>query len=374
MASHDLFDARDWLAFRKFALREMHRPAVGPDDLGDDPSEDFLKLALLSVIDHMAQTGSLRRADGTAFRVLPAYLDCASPNAFAADRGGLHLCGVHVGLAASFFEFSLFCLSQRRMLRDIGNADAETSPEPIDGYPPGFWMREAGAVLNTDAFTDAARGLLPRDAERYTAAILLTVLMIRFVWLHELYHCVNGHVGWAGARGWVLCFQETGFITQGDLKADSLRALEFDADQSAFHALCRMRGADIENVGGLRRLPVASHLRLSIFAAYATTWIIEECDRRSMVGRSRDHPEPYSRLHNLIRTLASNLAPALDDAKAIHDAVLSELDSLADLLPSFPSGKRLMVDMRQPAFQAGLDRYQDTLVTLRTDLAPFRFL
>lgn len=321
----------------------------------------------------MRQSFGNRRADGREFRVFPAYVDCASADAFAAEVGDLHLCGVTIGLAVSFFEFSLFCFSQASMFEDLGNLSDEESPSPIDGYPPGFWMREPGATLNEDAFLAQARTLLPHDPDRYTLAILLASLMTRFVWFHELFHCLNGHVGLIGSRGSALSFHENQVREKAGLTAHDLMRLEFDADQSAFHVACKVQLAEIENIEALQNLPKRTRLQLTIFAAYATTWIIEEYNSRLDQTPSSDHPDPYQRLHNLIRTLASNLAPEIADVSSLHECVLAEMDNLASLVPRFPSGKRMLADMMQSEWQDRLDQHQVALQEMREDLEPFRF-
>lgn len=189
------YTSAEALTFRRYAMEEFHRPSVDLKHLGQDTNTDFLRLALESVRDHMTHSFRTKRRDGTGFRVYPAYLDCISPNAFAGARDDVHLCGVNIGLAVMCFEFALFCLSQPTLFRDVGNADGERAPKPVDGYPPGFWMRESGRALEENVFLDQAQGLIPSDPERYGTAVFLSVLMIRFIWLHELAHCLNGHVG-----------------------------------------------------------------------------------------------------------------------------------------------------------------------------------
>lgn len=373
MTLAQFYGPRDALRFRQFVMREYRRPSVDLRDLSGNPETDFLELALLSVREHLRQSFSNARADGRAFSVYPAYVDCMSADAFAAQTDQTHLCGVTIGLAVSFFEFSLFSFSQASMFPDVADPSDESSPSPIDGYPPGFWMRGPGAALQQEAFLNHAQALVPRNPDRYLLATLLSILMIRFVWFHELFHCLNGHVGLVGSRGWALSLHENQFLEQNKLSAAELQRLEFDADQSAFHVACQVQMAEQENIEALQRLPLETRLRLVIFAAHATTWIIEEHNRRQEHPASADHPEPYARLHNLLRTLASNLAPQIQNVSALHLRVLADMDALALVLPSFPSGARILADMGQWEWQNGLDQEQFALEALRAELQPFRF-
>jgi len=370
------YTAAHALAFRRFAIRELQRPgldlAAGPTD----PAQDILKLSLLSVRDFMARGFHTRRADGTAFEVFPGYVDSLTPNAFAAIEDGVHLCGLHVGLAASCLEFALFCLAQPILFPEIGDAASEAAPASVCGYPPGFWTREAGAGLDPDHFVRSIQPLVPRDPDRYQTALLLTVLMTRFIWFHELYHGLNGHIGYAAAEHQALFLHERDLAAPTGIPTAELRRLEMDADKSALFAVCQVQVRDGENVEGIARWPLAFRLQLGLFGAYALVWMIEEYGRRNPDGMPVDrssHPIPYHRLHGLIRMVASNIAPQVRDMRDIHNAVLSGMDALTALLPSFPAGTQLVSDMRDPCFQAVLEAEQLALESLRPRLDPYRF-
>ena len=369
----DFYGPNAALAFRRYAAREMKRPAVDLRDLSDDDGGDILKLALLSIREHFANSAGNKRADGQPFSVYPAYLDDILPDAFAAEQDNVHLCGVHVGLGAAFYEFALFCFSQQAMFREIGDPGVETDPAPIEEYPPGFLMREVGASMNEEAFVEMTRGLLPRNRDRSLTANFLCVLMLRFVWLHELYHCLNGHVGFANHQGWSRRIRERKPVKKRDVPPADLRRLELDADQSSLVALVKIQLAGIENVEAPMDLPAPAMLELSLFAAYATTWMMEEYARRDADRTGDSHPLPYQRLHNMVRTYASNLFNLVPDAKAVHDRVMDQMTAFSTRVSTFPSGVRLMTDLRDTAIQDVLDAEQDALENLRRDLAPFRF-
>ena len=361
------------LAFRKFALRDVSRPAVLAKDLSEDGSQDFLALSLDSFEHHLELTQDLGRASGERFAVQAGYLDCARPDARAAERDGIHLIAQHVGLGAAAFEFSLFCMGQNGLLKNFGDPQGEKNPTTIDGYPPGFWMREAGAVLGKDEFRTTASSLIPQDLRRYEVAIFITTLMMRFVWFHELYHAVNGHVCLVDGSGHSMGFGETDKTALDTLDVKAISLLELDADQSALNALCNIPLADIENIEGLRQLPLEDHLTLSLFAAYASTWMLDAYLLRHSIDVPSTHPEPGIRRQNLIRTYASFIAPKLSNAKGIHDRVLSELTALSGIITHFPSGDYLRSEMRDARLQEDLDAAQDALEFLRVDLTPFRF-
>jgi hypothetical protein len=371
-SNHPALNERQ-LAFRKFALRDLSRPAVLSKDLSQDPAQDFLALSLGSFERHLELAEGMHRQSGERIALQAGYLDCARPDARSAERDGVHLIALHVGLGAAAFEFSLFCLSQSTVLRQFGDPLVERNPKAPDGYPPGFWMRESGAVLGRDAFLQTALSMIPQHPRRYEVAVFLTALMMRFVWFHELYHAVNGHVGLVDEYGFSLGFGETDNTAPSIVGGKILNLLELDADQSALHALCNVAIADIENIEGLRHLSHDEHVLLSLFAAYASTWMLDEYLLRGNGGASGAHPAPAIRRQNLIRSHASTLAPRLANAKHNHDAVLSEMTALSDIIPRFPSGHQLRSEMQDSVLQADLDSAQIALEHLRGDLTPFRF-
>ena len=371
--SRAFYTKQDGLAFRHYVLRHMKLPMA---DLEPEPAafgSDVLALSLASFRDLITGAFACKRADGETFRVFPAYVDCTGPDAFAARDRGVHLCGLYAGLAAACFEFSLFCFSQERFFPGIGESSREISPDPIDGFPPGFWMHNPGAGMNESDFIAQAKKLIPKSEQRYVAALLMTCLMMRFVWLHEFYHCINGHIGLVKARKWAFFLHEIGIDNAQSKAPFELQCLELDADQSAFYQHCQIQLAGRENIEGIKALPPETRLQFSIFAAYATSWMIEEYARGKPRQDAAGHPEPYVRLYNLVRTLAGNILPQAPAVKDIHAGLWEQVACLHACLPSFPSLNRIVGDKDNAELQTGLDNYQAGITRLRAGLAPYRY-
>lgn len=369
MQAADPFGPSDALVFRRFILEVRQSRAVQDGALAEDTAADFLKLSIASTRQLLRGTFKMKRADGALFRFFPAYVDSLAPNAFAGIRDGVHLTGVNVGLAASFHEFSMFCFAQPRIFVDFGQASAEQGYEPFDDYAPGFWFTNVGAALKANAFVDRAINLLPRDPNRQVAATLLTALMLRFAWFHELYHCLHGHVAFVSQHTSALCLDEAPSAEVSAIAEQTRHALEFDADQSAFWMQIQFQRQESENIEGLRRLPLRQRLRLAIFASYATTWIMAENARRDgSAPRQNDHPSPEDRLWNMIRIAAGNIIPLGPDENAAHEAVITDMECVAGQLKSFPGGAALTAQTSDPALQGRLDEFAGVVAALRTEL------
>ncbi len=231
-----------------------------------------------------------------------------------------------------------------------------------------------GGMLSEQAFSEAIAPMIPVNEERRQAGQFLAHLMSRFAWLHEHFHVVNGHLDWLSennkSSGLVEFIEESApnAITPGQ----TLRPIEFDADRSAFHALCSIQLTDRENIVGLAALPFQQRMILNLFAAYAMTWLFDAYGRRT--GRpSESHPDPYLRLHNLMRTLASNIAADLDNTAVINQAALKELETLRAVIPDLPSGDQILRDFQSPAIQSSLDDAGTALGALRTKWAPYKY-
>lgn len=369
----EAYTARDKLAFRSFARDEFKSRTFDLGDWTEDSQANILDTALASIRILFAHAFQNVAPDGTPFRVFPAYIESLNPNAFAGERNKVHLCGVHLGLAESFYEFSMFCLSQKTLLSTFGDPSVEASPECIDGFPPGFWLYQKDGQLELDDLIARARTLQPTHLERKKAAEYLAALMLRFVWLHELCHCLNGHVGLTKQRGWAVYLHEHGMSKYTGIANRQLQCLEFDADQSATLFLCKIQSAPLEHLDGFQDLPLEERLHLSIFAAYAAIWILDEYARGRDAPQDADHPDPYLRLLNMIMTLASHVAPEVPGLDKIHDACLEEVNRVAEVIPSFFNADKIIRDFREGTYQAELEQYQNEIMALHAELTPFRF-
>lgn len=332
---------------------------------------DLVAASLMSARGYWRNCFGSRRADGARFRVYPGLVADRRPNAFAWIEQDLHVCGLNVGLAAAVLELSLFCLAQADVLTAFGRPERESSPAPADAAP-GFRMPAHLAVLDGRLLFDELPAYFPEDPTRQAVAHYLALLILRFVWFHELYHGLNGHVGYVQRQRLALRLNETAGDDEVE-DSDVLKALEFDADQSAFYVCCKIQGNDTENMIGARQLTPAQRLHLTLFGAYAVTWLFDEHARQRAARTGGTHPSPYLRMHNLLRCAATYLADDLPDLGALNHAVLADFDRLADRLPQAIGSDRFLSDMQSPGFQADLDRFDGLMIRLRVEIDPFAY-
>ncbi len=361
----------DIAAFRAYAETRLRRPAFTPavSDAGE-----FFWLSQASAEAFLASTAHLKNAQGQSAKTVYGYIDASSPNAFADRFGDCAVIGLHVGLIAAVYEFGQFVFTQSAFFPDIGDPGVEANPEPLRDHPPGFWSREEGGRVTATEFQDVMAPMTPIDSNRRHAGLFLAHLMARFAWFHEHFHIINGHVDWLTtarkAGGLVEFIEERG--SDPARRPDVIRPIEFDADSAAFHALCRVQLGETENITGLAALSSTLRLRLSLFAAYAMTWLFDAYGRRNG-DQGSIHPDPYQRLHNLMRTLASNIAPDLPEVGNINGVALAGFDALRSAIRDLPDGGRIARDFSNTEVQPALDEAGEALDALRLQWAPFQF-
>lgn len=252
------FDAIDAEAAAAY-LRDRDLTLVDPFADAQATDDVIFTTALSGARFLMARSFGIARADGTTFRAYPFIVAKPTANAFAVERGGLQLYGLEVGLVSTAFEISLFVFSRTSLFTEIGKAGAEAAPDLPEGSQLAFWMADELRQDKPKGAQPVGLAFVPRDPQRERAVHLLTQLMLRFVWLHELYHGLNGHTGLLASRspGAVLnemAYEaEIGLIEVEPKGATKHRkgfrhAMEYDADRSALWMLVRLQQIDLEPI------------------------------------------------------------------------------------------------------------------------------
>ena len=180
--------------FRLFS--ELGLDSASFDTSAGDPRSDLFHASIESFRALSAWTTAHRSKDARAFTFEPGFVEDRRPNALADVWNGTHMIGMHSSLFVCLSEFAFFCFAQREFFVGVGDPSQEISPAPWDARVPGLWLldftAEGGHVEEVHS-----KQLVPRDQERYFAAVWLGQLMARNVWLHELAHCYSVHVGFA---------------------------------------------------------------------------------------------------------------------------------------------------------------------------------
>lgn len=364
----------DQVVFSRYARQCLGAEAFHPSAEVDDQA--LFAASLSSIRQHASATTALTNADGQSFTVLPGFVDRMIPNAVADHFEGRHVIGIYQALLITIVEFALFAFTQRSVFPEIGDADGESSPSPRGGRVPGLLLLEKtliGEVVEPE--TDQAR--VPKDATRHLAALWLALLMVRFVWLHELAHCTEGHVGFVQAKGLALRLHEAperrtvvGFPDRPagqESGSDLLHRLELEADEAAFLGCCRIQLGDGENIEGIKALDLQTRLGLTIFGAYTMTWLFEVYQDFANARHGLTHPAPQARLSNLFRVATGQLGPGIDGFGPFHDRIVDQFNGLCRVLPARRGG------IPKNSGSAEIGEPDADRAALRLSLAPFRF-
>ncbi|MCV6574659.1 MAG: hypothetical protein OIF58_02900 [Cohaesibacter sp.] len=352
----------DRYQFQQYAANHLNTPVYVPD-VQSEQAQPFL-IAEQSTRHLMGWAHGLTNQHGEKLHIQMGYLERMTPNALADRYKGVHFLAMNQALLVSVMEFALFSFTQKSVFPDIGNASGEDSPVMEAGAAPGLLLLKR-TLADQPISIDTDRWCVPKDEHRHVAAIYLAMLMARYVWMHELAHCTNGHIGYVQDAGLALRLYEVaenlavvGFKEASNEQCDKdqiLQALEFDADSSAFFGCCQIQLQNLENIDGIKALDLEARLGMTIFAAYATTWLFEEYQQYIGSAGNQSHPHPYDRLQNLAHVAQRDFTPQVTGFEEFHQSIcdqfnsmtISNLHSVGDLNFMTSAGK-LESELMQP--------------------------
>ncbi len=358
--------------FKRFARERRNAAAY---DAGDKSEEaQLFAVSLSSFQDHLAWTRSAINKQDMGATIIPGYIDLMTLNAFADYHGGTHYIGMHQALFVTILEFAYYCFAQRGFFPGIGNASLETSPEPIDDQAPGLWLLDQ-TVKGMRTIPHRANRILPNDPERSVAAVYLALLMVRFVWLHEMAHCMNGHVHYVQSKDLSQSLNEIasqevlGLVkpvpARNIQKWDAaLRCLEYDADQTAFWGSCQIQIGGNENIQGIAAMDITSRLELTVFGTYAMTWLFETYQNYFKVQYDSTHPQPVERLQSIFNYAARHITPQEPDFITLQKTALQQFNTIRQKIPA-------VFDMRKLEIKPLAD--EKLLANIRKALLSYRY-
>lgn len=356
-----------------------------PAAVTDKYDWDIFRLSLESCWDHLGDTTPKHRADGRPFRLAAGFVDLIRPSAFATERGGTHLIGVHTGLVAAMLEISLFFYSQASFFPEVGDPSKETSPRLPAHSSLSLTVVELTRRADQSGIRAFGETITPRDGTRYLHAQLMTLMLLRFAWCHEFYHCMNGHVGLVRHLGIATALCQVGDAAHGasvegatktvvELTAqDVMQCLELDADRSALWASAKIQLAGDENVIGIERLDLRQRMKMVLFSSFLVTHFFAEVNRRAALP-SAFHPSAELRLHNLMRTAASNIFDEYDEIRALFQEILREFACLENAVSGLMRTADLLRDFQSEEHQATLEFIEHKLSITRSATSAFNYV
>ena len=359
-------------AFEAYA-RDIGAGVLRYERHASSPALPAFQLSAMSAKAYLGQALATRRSNGAPYQYQLGYLERAQPNAFAAMRQGIHLIGIHAGLVTDLLDLAHFALALPTTFQHVGRATTEAG---AGGLPQSSLAHWFGAL---EPATDLP--WIPRDPERKAYAEDLAQLLLRFTWLHEHYHCVNGHVGYChqihqGMALHELPDPELPLVRRqagGPLPAGTVQLLEYDADRTAIWAMFHIQSAEIENIPSIAARPLFERQLMTFFACAIMLVLFDRAASAQPASALQTHPVPYLRLHNLIRTAASNVTAELDDMRPLFLALVTELHALRTNLTALPDIAVLYNDLMSAEAQRPLDAMDDALEAFREKLMPFRY-
>lgn len=372
----------DFEIFRRYAEKILGMSALRTS--ADQAETKLFDLSLESARVQFSWTKNTVNQLGEPFRLLLGYADTRHPNAVADRDGPMHFVTMNVPLFTAINEFAMFCFTQKDFFPDVGEATSETSPSPLDDRVPGIWLldytKNGGRVSE-----EHSRELIARDPFRFEISQYLALLMVRFVWLHELSHCFNGHVAFVRKHGLSLRLHEIEepitaleFSKQpvSELSADAatvFKCLELDADASAFWASFNIQSGTFENIEGIMNLDRTLRLQLMFFGVYAMVWLFEQFQTYLKSQNGITHPAPSLRLLHLLKTAQQRMLLKSEDIDLAHKTALNQFAVLAEKIPGMYQGANLLNQNAPNPKKEALAELEERLDTLKEELCTFEF-
>lgn len=372
----------DFSEFQDFARIRLKIPAF--QTCPNDPKSNLFDISAESARIQFSWTQKSTNQAGEPFRLGVGFIDDLKPNALADYHADQHFIAMHSSLFVAINEFAMFCFAQRDFFADVGDPSIEISPKPWDDRVPGIWLLDH-TIRGGHVDDDHSRALIPRDPYRFEISQYLAFLMARFVWLHELAHCYNGHIGYVQKFNLALRLYEVSDpinalefskpnpdFSKNDI-SETLKCLEFDADSSAFWASCNIQLGAFENIEGIMRLDQELRVRLTLFGSYAMVWLFEQFQTYMNSRQNISHPEPTMRLQNLFRTASSRILPLSNEMKTSHENALQQFAAVKSAIPTLYDKSGLEDQIVSETGIKELSYFDARLEALKSDLKPFEY-
>lgn len=372
--------------FDAYVARKLKTVRYDATKNKDERDADIFRTSLFSAWEYLGGGRHARNREGKPFRFYPGFVDVFAPNAFADRRADTHFCGIHSSLAVAMHELSLFCACQQTFFPEVGDPSVEKSPDIPGGSGLSFLMIDMTKAGEGDRLRDLGEAFTPHDGERFLLAHLLTQMLLRFVWFHEFYHCVNGHVGFMKRLGYTASLNElpagnsefqislsSADRIEIDIDGRTLHhCIEYDADRSALWAMVKIQVDQTENIRGMAALQIGLRIKITLFAAYLMTYFFDEHARRVDDICAPSHPSATSRLFNLVQTTASHVTVLYPDTLSAYADITAEFERMRPTMPNWLPVETSLSDPYSKTYE-GMCDIEYKLNALRCELARFAF-
>lgn len=339
-------------------------------------TDDQLFLTSFTSLQSYLRVSPARRSrqSNADFQIDVGFLESIRPNALANKQDHVHVAGMHTGLVMVILEFAWFVMAQGAVFPEIGHSSQETSPFALSGIPPGLSVLIQTVESGGTVEPNLAPPIMPVDPYRSAAGYYLALLMMRFVWQHEIAHCLLGYVDFLRAV--------SGNQGSGDLGLDELhlnelsqvapsldgrvlQCLEFEADGAALAQSIAIQVTDAENIDGIAALPRDLRVRMSLLGIYAMSWLMETMASTFSRGQlAITHPAPIRRMQILQNMAVRELDHLGLDTPAITRTVLREFEIVLGQIGE----QWLQTDKFEPV------SYRAVFEEMRAQLEPFRYV
>lgn len=316
---------------------------------------------------------SLERENGEKFQCIFGYVEDVFPVGYSGLQGNVHICGISLGLIALIDEFSKLIFSNNIFFQDIKGISEEDFDKTLLSSTPVFnFVNDHILGKKPDNILSTGH-IYPKNKFRMVASKILFGFMMRFVWLHEIAHCTNGHVGFKNESNDNLLLD--GAVSNSDNKSETTDNfwLEMDADTTALLMSC------LDYVGNQEALSLEhpfdndTLLRLNIFAVNAVIWIFEEFDKAGTIKNGPNHPIPQERIQNILRLVIYRINQTKGKHRISISKITSDLSQLSILSPNMPELEKIWMNVARDFVNQKFMKQEKELNEYRTILKKWAY-
>ncbi|MEP3198218.1 MAG: hypothetical protein ABJO57_10135 [Lentilitoribacter sp.] len=356
--------------FTQYAQEKKAQPAFNPNfesELGR-----LLTVSQFDIQDQFKRSSACRNAAGESIQFACGYVDEGSTTAFSDQFGEYHIIGMDITLANVLHKLALKCFSDQDFFPEIGLIETEGRSQLRTDADRKLWLYQC---LKLASYSSSALSQdTPSDTVRLNAANYLTLLMLRFIWFHEMNHGLLGHTSYLQSLherrrlidALVNIKASSFFVHEFDsmaIDATSLQYMELEADNAAFRQCFRILNGNDE-FANLIDLTQATRCRLGVFAQFAITWIFDlfaKCLSRFSINTT--HPKPSLRLAAFYRLSIFEVEDLGLSAPAFVNGVFAQFHNV------FGSTHKIFRRMSS----SQISKYQVAASQLHSTLEPFRY-
>ena len=256
------------------------------------------------------------------------FISSAGINAAVDRRRRLYLLGINVGTCTRLMDLYASVMSWPEVLPEIGKSGEETP----DNFDIAKCLNLKWQPRGVRSLSGSNPNLVPKDKTRLTAASVMTVMALDFLFAHELMHILGGHIDYLHHLHYPMMVGETDNYRL-PLTSTLRQSIEIAADTEGVGMIGTyviersLLFLDYRNEYDER-----TFLLMWIFAILLLLHVLDLTGSTIEEYRSADHPHPELRLDFILASLEAHTRIFRSDLQRVvldcHRAAVANVETI----------------------------------------------